>query len=174
MQQTLSVLLRKKDDALARLYGFLCGRAFHLQSTTVGTTEDDLYWRVTLVTSPDETKLEKLVRELNRLVDVIEVTNLAETEHVSRQFALIWVQSSPVHRASVERLVWGSGGKILRETPAGLTIEVMGDQEDIETFAQDLRAYGPIRMTCIGSVALDLLPVYPDRVAPRLLPVGSV
>lgn len=163
MQQTFSVLLKKKEDALARLYGFFCGRAFRIQSTTVGATEDDGYWRVTIVTRPDEMKLDKLVRELYRLIDVVEVTNLTETEHVSRQFALIWVQSHPEHHSSVTRLVRRGGGRVVQETTTGLAVGVMDDQEEIETLAQALRSYGPIRMTCIGAVALDGLSVAADE-----------
>lgn len=163
MQQTFSIVLKKKDDALARLYGLFCGRAFRIQSTTVGATEDDRYWRVTLVTSPEEMKLDKLVKELGRLVDVVEVTNLTDTAHVSRQFALIWLQSRPEHRPSVERLVWRDGGQVIQETPVSLTIQVMGCQEDIETLAQALRSYGPIRMTWVGLVAVDTSSVLTDE-----------
>lgn len=70
MDQTYTLLMRKQDDALARLYGFMSGRALYISGSTARATEDDRYWRVTLALDTTRTKPEKFLKEINRLLDV--------------------------------------------------------------------------------------------------------
>lgn len=155
MRQTFSVLMKKQDDALARLYGFLCGRALRFQDSSVGVTEDGKHWRVTLVVDSDETRPEKLVRELYRLMDVVDVQDLTSTEHVSRQYALLGVPVRPESRPYVKRLAHAAGARIVHDTPEEMMLEVTGSLDRINAFADNLRTVGPVRMNCTGPVALD-------------------
>lgn len=70
MNQTYTILMRKRDDALARLYGFMSGRALYISGSSADATEDDRYWRVTVSLDTKRTSPEKFLREINRLLDV--------------------------------------------------------------------------------------------------------
>ena len=162
MQQTYSVLMKKKDDSMARFYGHLAGRGLHFRHASAAVTEDGDHWRMTLVIDPDETCPEKLVRELNRLMDVLSVTNLTDTDSVSRQYALLGVQVDREDRGFVRQLAEMVEARVLQDTPEEMVLEMTGCQGAIDAFVGNLRSVGQVRMNCTGPVALDDLGVAED------------
>ena len=89
MKHTISVLLQNKPGVLSRVTGLFSGRGFNIESLCVAETLDPAVSCLTLVTSGDDKIIEQITKQLHKLIDVIKVNDMAETEYVERQMALI-------------------------------------------------------------------------------------
>ncbi len=91
MRYIISVLLENEVGALARVAGLFSARGFNIESLTVAATNDSTLSHMTIVSIGDDGIIEQIVKQLNKLVDVVKVTDLTETEHVERELLLVKV-----------------------------------------------------------------------------------
>jgi acetolactate synthase-1/3 small subunit len=154
MKHTISLLVENNPGTLARIAGQLNGRGFNIDSIAVGHAEESGTTRITLVTHGDDTIIEQITKQLNKIVDVIKVTDLTDSNFVNRELALIKIHSLPEQRLEIMQIVDVFRGKIVDISPKSLTIEVTGIEAKIDALISMLRPFGIKEIARTGPVAL--------------------
>ena len=154
MRHTLGVLVENRPGVLSRVSGLFSGRGFNIESLTVAETQDPEVSRITLVTTGDETIMEQIVKQLNKLVNVIKVIDFREVKFVDREMALIKVKADASTRAEVLRIVDIFRGKVVDVSPQFYTIEVTGDEGKIQAIIELLNQLGIVEVVRTGKLAI--------------------
>jgi acetolactate synthase-1/3 small subunit len=153
-RHTFAVLVENRFGVLGRITGLFSARGFNIESLSVAETEDPTVSRITLVTAGDAKILEQVHKQLNKLIDVIKVTDLSEEPHVDRELVLIKVQAEGEMRAEVKRIVDIFRGKIVDITPKMYVVEVTGDEGKIRAVINLLKPLGIREMVRTGKIAI--------------------
>src|SRR5438034_3912546 len=127
MRHTISVLVENKFGALTRIAGLFSGRGYNIDTLNVGPTQDPNTSRMTIVTRGDDATLEQIVKQLNKLVDVLQVLDFREGEYVDRELVLVKVALDSGSRAEVMQITDIFRAKIVDVQPQSLTIEANSD-----------------------------------------------
>lgn len=154
MRHTISVLVENKFGVLTRVAGLFSGRGYNIDSLNVAPTHDPRSSRMTIVTRGDDATVEQIVKQLNKLVNVIKVQDFREGEYVDRELVLIKVKVDSKSRADVMQIADIFRAKIVDVQPTSLTIEVTGDESKIEKFIELMQTFGVQELTRTGKVAL--------------------
>jgi acetolactate synthase-1/3 small subunit len=154
MKHTISLLVENSPGTLARIAGQLNGRGFNIDSIAVGHAEESGTTRITLVTHGDDQIIEQITKQLNKIVDVIKVTDLTDSNFVNRELALLKIHALPEQRLEVMQVVDVFRGKIIDISPRSLTIEVTGIEDKIDAIIGMLRPFGIKEVARTGPVAL--------------------
>ena len=154
MRHTLGVLVENQPGVLSRVAGLFSGRGFNIESLTVAETLDPQVSHITLVTTGDETIMEQIVKQLNKLVNVIKVIDFREVKFVDREMALIKVKAEAQTRAEILRIVDIFRGKVVDLSPHFFTIEVTGDEGKIQAILDLLAQLGIVEVVRTGKVAI--------------------
>lgn len=154
MRHTISVLAENKFGVLTRVAGLFSGRGYNIDSLNVAPTHDATASRMTVVTHGDEATLEQIIKQLNKLPDVIQVHNFRESEYVDRELLLVKVAVDSKTRAEVMQITDIFRAKIVDVQPKSLTIEITGDDSKIEKFLRLMKTFGISDLTRTGSVAM--------------------
>jgi acetolactate synthase-1/3 small subunit len=154
MRHTISVLVENKFGVLTRVAGLFSGRGFNIDSLNVAPTHDPTVSRMTIVTRGDDATVDQIVRQLEKLVDSIEVQDFREGEYVDRELVLIKVKVDSATRAEVIQITDIFRAKIIDVQPASLTIEVTGDESKTGKFIDLMAAFGVLDLTRTGKIAL--------------------
>ncbi len=154
MSRTLIALVEDKPGVLARVAGLLRRRAFNIESLTVGRTQEPGISRMTIVVDSDRTDAEKVLQNLNKLVNVIDVEDVTERALVARNLALIKVQVNGGSRAEVMQIVDSFRGRVVDVGLDTIMIEATGNEEKVEGLVQVLQAFGIVEMVRGGRVAM--------------------
>ena len=160
----LSVLVENKAGVLARVSGLFARRGFNIFSLAVAPTDDERFSRITIVVDVRSAPIEQIVKQLDKLINVVEISELHPAEAVERELVLATVRSDPGTRGQVLELVQIFEGKILAVGHDQLTVSLEGHPSKIDDFEDLLRPYGIVELQRTGRVALPKL----DRQAPRL------
>jgi acetolactate synthase-1/3 small subunit len=155
MKHTISVLVENKFGVLARISGLFSGRGFNIDSLSVGETEDPTISRITLVVSGDDFIIEQIMKQLNRLVDTIKVSDLTKDQFIDRELALIKVDADARTRSEIMQIVDIFRGKILDVAPKTLTIEVTGPEEKVQGMVELLSDFGIREVVRSGKIAIS-------------------
>ncbi len=154
MRHTLSVLVENRHGVLARVAGMFARRGYNIDSLTVGVTEDATISRMTIVVRGDDEVLEQVTKQLNKLIDVIRVSDLKAEDTVEREMALFKVNSDVNNRSEIMQIVDIFRARIIDVAPRSMIVEVTGDETKIEAIEQLLRPFGIKEMVRTGKVAL--------------------
>ena len=154
MRHTISVLVENKFGVLTRVAGLFSGRGYNIDSLNVAPTHDATASRMTIVTHGDEATLEQIVKQLNKLPDVIKVHDFGEGEYVDRELILVKVSVDSKTRAEVMQVTDIFRAKIVDVQPKSLTIEVTGNGSKIEKFLELMKSFGVLDLTRTGQVAM--------------------
>ncbi|HEY6168777.1 MAG TPA: acetolactate synthase small subunit [Verrucomicrobiae bacterium] len=154
MRHTISVLVENKFGVLTRVAGLFSGRGYNIDTLNVGPTNDPKTSRMTIVTHGDDATLEQIVKQLNKLVDVIEVTDFREGDYVDRELVLVKIEVDAKTRAEVMQITDIFRAKIVDVQPKSLTVEITGDDSKTAKFLDLMRAYGVVDLTRTGTIAL--------------------
>lgn len=154
MQHTLMALVEDKPGVLNRVASLFRRRAFNIESLTVGPTEKEGVSRMTIVIDSNQTNAERVTANLYKLVNVIQITDLAEQPMVSRDLALIKVSANPERRSEIMQLVEVYRSRIVDVANDSLIIEITGDEAKIESFVEVMRPFGILEMVRTGVVAM--------------------
>ncbi len=155
MKHTLAILVENKPGVLTRIAGLFSRRGFNIESLAVGVTENPDTSRMTIVVSGDDKILEQVMKQLNKLIDVIRVSDLPPEESVNRELALIKVGVDSNTRAEVMQIVDVFRAKIVDVGIKSLVVEVTGDESKIHAMEQLLRQFGIKEMVRTGKVAMN-------------------
>jgi acetolactate synthase I/III small subunit len=154
MKHTISVLVENHFGAFDRVATMFSGKGFNIKSISIGETEISEVSRMTIVTEGDDQIIDQVVKQLNRLIDTIKVVDLAETNHIERELALIKVG---IHKASMEQIKNICDifrGNIVDITGKSLMLEITGPPEKIDAAVNVLMPFGIKEMARSGMVAL--------------------
>jgi len=130
-------------------------RGFNIDSLTVGVTNDADISRMTIVVRGDDRILEQVMKQLNKLINVIKVVDLSKTEHVEREMILIKVSAEPKHRPEILRIVDIFRGKVVDVGPKTYTIEVTGNEGKISAIIKMLAPVGILEIARTGKACLQ-------------------
>ncbi len=154
MRHTISVLVENKFGVLTRVAGLFSGRGYNIDTLNVGPTHDPSMSRMTIVTRGDDATLEQIVKQLNKLVDVLKVIDFREGEYVDRELVLVKVSVNSESRAEVMQITDIFRAKIVDVQPQSLTIEITGNEGKVEKFLELMKTFGVLELTRTGKVAL--------------------
>ncbi len=154
MRHTISVLVENKFGVLSRISGLFSGRGYNIESLTVGETIDPQISIMTIVTTGDDQIIEQITKQLNKLIDVIKVTDMTELDHVEREMVLVKVSPKQEDKAEVLRLVEIFRGRVVDSGIATYTLEITGDEKKIEAFIELVKPYGIKEFVRTGKVAI--------------------
>ncbi len=154
MEHIISLLVENKFGVLSRVAGLFSGRGFNVESLSVGPAIDPTVSMMTIVTSGDDRILEQIMKQLNKLIDVIKVVDLTESEYVERETALIKIHTRPEDRAEALRVADIFRAKVVDSTPNTYTIEITGDTKKIQAIINLLRPLGIKELVRTGRIAI--------------------
>ena len=154
MRHTISVLVENKFGVLTRVAGLFSGRGYNIDTLNVGPTQDPKTSRMTIVTHGDEATLEQIVKQLNKLPDVLKVQDFHAGEAVDRELVLVKVGVDSKSRAEVMQITDIFRAKIVDVQPKSLTIEITGNDSKVGKFLDLMTGFGVQEITRTGQVAL--------------------
>ena len=154
MRHTISVLVENKFGVLTRVAGLFSGRGYNIDTLNVGPTSDPTASRMTIVTRGDDATLEQIVKQLNKLADVMKVQDFREGEYVDRELVLVKVAVDSKTRAEVMQITDIFRAKIVDVQPKALTIEITVNESKIEKFLDLMKTFGMLDLTRTGKVAM--------------------
>lgn len=155
MKHTLAILVENKPGVLTRVAGLFSRRAFNIESLAVGVTEKPDTSRMTIVVSGDDRIFEQVMKQLNKIIDVIRVSEIPDDDAVNRELALIKVGIDSTTRAEVMQIVDVFRAKIVDVGIKSLVIEMTGDEGKINAMVQLLRHFGIKEMVRTGRIAIN-------------------
>jgi len=160
MRHTLSILVENRYGELARIVGLFSARGYNIESLTVAETLDPAVSCVTMVTSGDDRTIEQIVKQVNKLIRVLNVTDLTGTPHLEREMVLINVRAgSNVAFQAVLSLVSQNQLRVAEVMDDGLIIEATGKWEQMNDLVRQLVPFGIRGIVRTGTVALAKRPV---------------
>ena len=152
---TVSVLVENKAGVLSRVAGLFSRRGFNIESLAVGTCEEPGMSRITIVVTGDDRQLEQVDKQLNKLIDVIKVSDITDNETVDRELALIKVNAEPgSSRSEVMQIASIFRSQIVDVGTKTVVLEVTGDAEKIDALEKLLRQYGVKELVRTGKIAI--------------------
>lgn len=150
----IGVLVENTIGALNRVINLFSARGFNLESVAVGETDDGSVSRMTIVTTGDDRIIAQVNRQLNRLVDVLEVEDLTDEEHVERELCLLKVSYTAENRSELMDTLEIFRGKVVDVTMETMTFELTGPTKKISAFIGMMRRHGIAEIARSGRVAM--------------------
>lgn len=155
-KHTLSALVENKFGVLARVAGMLSGRGFNIETLNVGPTHDPAYSRITATVVADDAALDRCVKALDKLINVISVNDFSreEVDHVARELILVKVKSDKKSRTEILEIAGLFRAKVVDVSHDSLVIEFTGNVSKISAFLDLIAPFGIIETARTGAVAL--------------------
>jgi acetolactate synthase I/III small subunit len=154
MRHTISVLVENKFGVLTRVAGLFSGRGYNIDSLNVAPTHDATTSRMTIVTRGDDATVEQIVKQLNKLINVLKVEDFRDLEYIDRELVLVKVAVDSKTRAEVMQITDIFRAKIVDVQAKSLTIEITGNESKVEKLVELLTPFGLLDLTRTGKVAL--------------------
>ncbi len=138
MRHIISLLMENESGALSRVAGLFSARGYNIESLTVAATEDLTMSRMTIVTSGSDEVIEQIIKQLNKLVDVIKVLDLNDGKYIERELMLVKVKATSAFREEMKRMCDIFRGRIIDVADGSFTIELTGSGTKLDAFIQSL------------------------------------
>lgn len=156
MRHVISILMENEAGALSRVAGLFSARGYNIESLTVAPTEDASLSRMTLVTSGSNEIVEQILKQLNKLIDVIKVYDLSESDHVEREMMFIKVLADNMDAcASIKRMVDIFRARVIDVKSKTFTIEITGDKDKLNAFVNALEDHQILEVVRSGSMGIS-------------------
>lgn len=156
MKHTISVLVENKFGVLARVAGLFSARGYNIASLAVSETHDpSISYMTIVVEAKDETILEQIKKQLNKLIDVITVTDFTKREHFERELMLVKVRCAARDKARLETALKKYNASLVRCKSDTAIIEATGDQQEIKSLLETLKGFGITELIRTGRVAVS-------------------
>ena len=155
LKHTFSVLVENRFGVLARVAGLFSGRGYNIDSLVVSPTENKNFSRMTVVTHGDSAILEQIQKQLSKLVEVVQVTDLTGSGYVSRELMLLKVKATEKSRSEVIQITGVFKGNVVNVQKESLIVEITGSSEKLDAFEELMSGYGIIELARTGKVALS-------------------
>lgn len=154
MKHVISVLVENKPGVLARVIGLISGRGYNIETLNVAPTHDATVSRITMTVPGDDRVLEQVTKQLNKLVDVIKVSDLTGEKFIDRELALVKVPISARNRSIVMELASLFKAEVVHVNHKALTIQIINGSEEIDNFLELLKPNGIVDVSRTGVIAL--------------------
>jgi acetolactate synthase I/III small subunit len=146
--------VENKFGVLTRVAGLFSGRGYNIDTLNVAPTQDPVISRMSIVTRGDDATVEQIIKQLKKLVNVLEVQDFREGEYVDRELVLVKVNVDSKSRAEVMQITDIFRAKIVDVQPKTLTVEITGDESKVEKFINLMSTFGILALTRTGRVAM--------------------
>jgi acetolactate synthase-1/3 small subunit len=156
MLQVISLLVENKPGALMRVTGLLSARAYNIESLTVARTLDPTLSRMTIVVDCDPNLRAQVVKQMNKLINVLQASDLTDSPAVAREMVLLRVRSTLEMRAAILKEAEIFGARVVDSSVEGFALEASGASEKLDEFIDVMRSYGEIEVTRSGLIAVSL------------------
>jgi acetolactate synthase I/III small subunit len=154
MRHVISIVVEDQSGALARIVELFTSRGYNLESICSGEAEEVGIHRLTLVTEGDDRKIRHIIRLLNNIVYVVEVTPLDPTESISQELMLMKLKINPKIREQVLQLIEAYGGTVIEMTPDAVSFRVLGRASKLDGVTLTFREFKIIEMARTGEAAI--------------------
>jgi len=154
MRHTISVLVENKFGVLARISGLFSGRGFNIDTLNVAPTQEPDLSRITVVVRGDDTVLDQINKQLQKLVNVIEVIDFKEGQAVERELVLVKIKADSRTRAEIIQIVDIFRAKIINVAPDSVIVELTGDEGKINGFLTLIESFGVLELARTGKLAM--------------------
>ncbi|MDQ5770668.1 MAG: acetolactate synthase small subunit [Candidatus Thiothrix sulfatifontis] len=155
MRHVISILMENEAGALSRVAGLFSARGYNIESLTVAPTDDATLSRLTVVTRGSEEIVEQIIKQLNKLIDVVKVMDLAQYAHIEREIMFVKVAvDKHVACEAVKRLSDIFRGNIIDVSEKTYTIELTGDRSKLDAFVNALKDYRIIEVVRSGGMGI--------------------
>ncbi len=158
MRHTISVLVENHFGVLARVSGLFSARGYNIDSLCVAETDDPSISRMTLVVRGDDRVLEQIIKQLNKLVDTIEVIDLTQEDHVERELVMVKIGANNKVRGEVVEIANIFRAKVIDIGCDAMTIEATGSQDKVRAFIDMMHPFGIKELVRTGNVAIARSP----------------
>jgi acetolactate synthase-1/3 small subunit len=156
MLQIISILMENKPGALMRVTGLFAQRNYNIESLTVARTLDPQLSRMTIVADVDPKIRPQVIKQINRLVNVLQATDLTDAPSVAREFILLRIRATMENRTAILKEAEIFGARVVDSSVEGYALEVTGDPEKLDEFINVMASYGDIQVTRSGLIAVSL------------------
>ena len=154
MRHVISILMENESGALSRVVGLFSARGYNIETLSVAPTEDETLSRLTLVSSGSDAVIEQVLKQLNKLIEVVKVVDLSDFKHVEREMMLIKVEAKNAEGvASIKQVADIYKGKVIDLSKHIFTIEISGRSEKLDAFTEAMNEQiiiEVVRSGCIG------------------------
>lgn len=155
MRHIISILIENEAGALSRVAGLFSARGYNIESLTVAPTEDASLSRMTLVTRGSEDVIEQIIKQLNKLIDVVKLIDLEEVVHIERELMLVKIKTADKMRDELRSVVDIFRGKIIDVTPASYVIEMTGTSDKLDAFIATVDKNSIIEVVRSGATGIS-------------------
>jgi acetolactate synthase-1/3 small subunit len=154
VKHILTLLVENKPGVLARIVGLISGRGYNIEGLTVAATQDPEVSRMTIEVPGDDRVIEQVLKQLNKLIDVIKVTDLTVQRFIGQELVLAKVAAGEDQRGAVMDLVGVFGAKVILVQPNSLVIRLVDDQQKIADFLELMKPYRLQEVNRSGLIAM--------------------
>ena len=155
MKHTLVALVEDKPGVLTRMSSLIRRRGFNIESIAVGHTENPTLSRMTIVVSGTADMVEQVRKQLDKVIDVVKVSDITNDNIVARELAILKVKATPSTRSEIIQIVDIFRANIVDVSPDSLIVEVTGDEDKVESLFALLRGFGVREMARTGRIAMS-------------------
>ena len=156
MLQLISLLVENKPGALMRDTGVLSARGYNIESLTVARTLDPELSRMSIVVDIEPAQRGQVIKQMNKLINVLQVSDLTEAPAVRRELVLVRVRANQQDRAAILKEAEIFGARAVDSSVEGFALEATGDPEKLDEFIEVMRSYGEIDVARSGAIAMSL------------------
>lgn len=154
MRHIISILVENKFGVLARIAGMFSGRGFNIETLNVGPMIDDKFSRITATIVGDGEALDQAIKQVNKLINVLEVTEFSSGQATERELVMLKVTTSAGQRSEVMQVCDIFRAKIIDVAPESMNIEMTGNANKVTAFLNLIEPYGIVEMARSGNLAL--------------------
>jgi acetolactate synthase I/III small subunit len=156
MLQLISLLVENKPGSLMRITGVLSARGYNIESLTVARTLDPTLSRMTIVVDIEPQLRSQVIKQMNKLVNVLQASDLTDSPAVKREMTLLRVRAPLASRTAILKEAEIFGARVVDSSTEGFALEATGDSEKLDEFIDVMRSYGEIEATRSGAIAVSL------------------
>ena len=142
MKRTVALLMENQPGALSRVVGLFSQRGYNIESLIVAATEDSSLSRLTMTTTGDQKVIEQITKQLNKLIDVVKVLDLGESDYVERELLLVKFSHESINKEVIKEL----NGEIVFENNELLNIQFVGTSKELDQVLKDLESCNPLEI----------------------------
>ena len=146
--------MENESGALSRVSGLFSARGYNIESLTVAPTEDETLSRMTIVTSGSDEIIEQIIKQLNKLIDVVRVLDLNDGRHIERELMIVKVKATNKYRDEIKSISDTFGGRIIEMTETTFTIEITGPSSELDEFLDSLNKSAIIETVRTGALGI--------------------
>ena len=151
MRRIISLLMENESGALSRVSGLFSARGYNIESLTVAPTEDPSISRMTIVTYGSDEVIEQIIKQLNKLIDVVKVLDLNGGKHIERELMLVKVKASHQYREEMKRISDIFRGRIIDVSDNTFTVEITGSSTKLDAYIESLAKSAIVETVRTGS-----------------------